>query len=61
MQVGVGKNGARSAAASIAVVDENENVLLNTLVKPSERIVNMRYEYTGLKFEVCQLLRFYNI
>jgi RNA exonuclease 4 len=49
--VGVGPNGDRSALARVCVVNNFGNVLLDTYVKPKEKIVDYRTKYSGIRPE----------
>lgn len=49
--VGVGPNGDRSALARVCVVNNVGNVLLDTYVKPKEKVVDYRTKYSGIRPE----------
>ncbi|KAG0610649.1 hypothetical protein M758_7G081400 [Ceratodon purpureus] len=47
--VGGGKDGSINICARVCLVDEHENVLLNTYVQPVLPVTDYRYEITGIK------------
>jgi RNA exonuclease 4 len=47
--VGVGKNKARSILARVAVVDERGTCLLDSYVRPTERITDYRTRWSGIR------------
>ncbi|MCO5593385.1 hypothetical protein L7F22_047397 [Adiantum nelumboides] len=46
--VGGGPDGSLHLCARVCIVDENENVLLNTYVKPELPVTDYRFEFTGV-------------
>ncbi|KAL6749604.1 ribonuclease H-like domain-containing protein [Haematococcus lacustris] len=47
--VGVGPDGLRSALARVAVVNSEGHVLLDRFVRPKERVVDYRTQYSGVR------------
>jgi len=47
--VGGGRDGSANICARVCIVDEHENVLLNTYVQPILPITDFRHEITGIK------------
>lgn len=47
--VGVGPGGIRSILARVSIVNFHGHVLLDTFVKPQEKVIDFREEITGIK------------
>ncbi|WCJ20966.1 Exonuclease family protein [Euphorbia peplus] len=49
--VGGGSDGTLDLCGRVCLIDENENVIFHTFVKPSIPVTNFRYESTGIRAE----------
>ncbi|KAL1538574.1 hypothetical protein AAHA92_27302 [Salvia divinorum] len=49
--VGGGSDGSLDLCARVCLIDENENIIFHTYVKPSLPVTNYRYETTGIRPE----------
>ncbi|PON52523.1 Exonuclease/helicase-like [Parasponia andersonii] len=49
--VGGGSDGSLDVCARVCLIDENENIIFHTYVKPTIPVTNYRYETTGIRPE----------
>ncbi|KAJ7974565.1 RNA exonuclease 4-like [Quillaja saponaria] len=49
--VGGGSDGSLDLCARVCIIDENENIMFHTYVKPTIPVTNYRYETTGIRPE----------
>lgn len=49
--VGGGSDGSLDLCARVCLIDENENIIFHTYVKPTLAVTNYRYETTGIRPE----------
>ncbi|XP_057983382.1 RNA exonuclease 4 [Malania oleifera] len=52
--VGGGSDGSLDVCARVCIIDENENIIFHTYVKPHIKVTNYRYETTGIRPQVLK-------